>query len=149
MDIIDLLNSHLSDLINNESEKIDLSTTEGYEKYKTLIDELESSVKDNWLLGSIITPEVIENFKTFGKKVYEEAMEKNRKAGLDKHKEENVFPSSKIEDIDTKLHIHRLTQEYVDIMIKPYIEKDPDTINTINNAYTALFEFACWIFNHK
>ena len=47
MDIIDLLNSHLSDLINNESEKIDLSTTEGYEKYKTLIDELESSVKDN------------------------------------------------------------------------------------------------------
>ena len=92
MDIIDLLNSHLSDLINNESEKIDLSTTEGYEKYKTLIDELESSVKDNWLLGSIITPEVIENFKTFGKKVYEEAMEKNRKAELDKHKDKHIRP---------------------------------------------------------
>jgi len=149
MNILDLLNSNLPDLINDKSEKIDLSTTEGYEKYKTLINELESSVKDNWLFGSIITPEVIENFRTFGKTVHEEAMEKNTEVALDEPKEEKVFPSSKIENIDTKMQIHRLTQEYVDTMLKPYMEKGPNTTNNINNAYTALFEFACWIFNHK
>ena len=41
MNILDLLNSNLLDLVNDKSEKIDLSTLEGYEKYKTLINELE------------------------------------------------------------------------------------------------------------
>ena len=59
------------------------------------------------------------------------------------------IPSSKIENIDTKMQIHRLTQEYVDTMLKPYMEKGENTTNNINNAYTALFEFACWIYSHK
>lgn len=151
MDILDLLNSPLSDLMNNKTEKIDLSTTEGYEKYKSLINELESSVKDNWLFSSIITPEIIENFKNYGKIAHEEAMEKNTEVVTNEpeHEEEKVFPSSKIENIDTKMQIHRLTQEYVDTMLKPYMEKGPNTTNNINNAYTALFEFACWIYSHK
>ena len=149
MNILDLLNSNLLDLVNDKSEKIDLSTLEGYEKYKTLINELESTVKDNWLFSGIFTPEVIENLKTFGKTAYEEAMKKNKEVTLNEPKEENVFPSSKIKNIDTKMQIHRLTQEYVDTMLKPYMEKGPNTTNNINNAYTALFEFACWIFNHK
>ena len=68
---------------------------------------------------------------------------------LDKEKDENVFPSSKIENVETKMQIHRLTQEYVDTMLKPYMEEGENTTNNINNAYTALFEFACWIYSHK
>ncbi len=139
MDLENILN-----LLQNNSEKIDLSTTEGYDKYQKLVDELESTIKDNWFFSNIITPEVIENFRTIGKEAHENAVKNDTNTV-----ETNVFPSSKIENIDTKMQIHRLTQEYVDTMLKPYMEKGENTTNNINNAYTALFEFACWIYSHK
>lgn len=139
MDLVNIL-----DLLQNNSEKIDLSTTEGYDKYQKLVDELESTIKDNWFFSNIITPEVIENFRTIGKEAHENVVKNDTNTV-----ETNVFPSSKIENIDTKMQIHRLTQEYVDTMLKPYMEKGENTTNNINNAYTALFEFACWIYSHK
>jgi hypothetical protein len=43
------------------------------------------------------------------------------------------------------MQIHHLTQKYVDEMIKPYLGKEA-TNKQINDAYSALYEFACWIY---
>jgi hypothetical protein len=57
------------------------------------------------------------------------------------------IPSEKIKNIDIKLQIHRLTQKYIDEMIKPYLGENNN--KQINDAYSALYEFACWIYNQK
>jgi len=46
------------------------------------------------------------------------------------------------------LQIHKLVQEYVDTMIKPY-NHNQISQQQMNDAYAGLYEFACWIYNHK
>lgn len=58
----------------------------------------------------------------------------------------HVLPSENLDDIDKKLEIHKIVQEYVDSEIRPYVE-DNMTQEQISDAYSALYEFACWIMN--
>ena len=60
--------------------------------------------------------------------------------------DEHVLPSEKLKDVDKKLEIHKIVQEYVDSEIRPYVE-DNMTQEQISDAYSALYEFACWIMN--
>lgn len=60
--------------------------------------------------------------------------------------DEHVLPSEKLDDIDKKLEIHKIVQTYVDTEIRPYV-KDVMTQEQISDAYSALYEFACWIMN--
>lgn len=132
-------------------EKLDLSKKEDFDKYNNILNELEGVVKNNWLFGSIVNQEFIDNARKLGLEVYNKSKDEtpSKPKEVDEKKDAKFFPSSKIENVDTKMQIHRLTQEYVDTMLKPYMEKGENTTNNINNAYTALFEFACWIYSHK
>ena len=59
---------------------------------------------------------------------------------------EHVLPSEKLDDVEKKLEIHKIVQTYVDTEIRPYVE-DNMTQEQISDAYSALYEFACWIMN--
>ena len=54
--------------------------------------------------------------------------------------DEHVLPSEKLDDVD------KIVQTYVDSEIRPYVE-DNMTQEQISDAYSALYEFACWIMN--
>ena len=60
--------------------------------------------------------------------------------------DEHVLPSEKLYDVDKKLEIHKIVQTYGDSEIRPYVE-DNMTQEQISDAYSALYEFACWIMN--
>jgi len=49
--------------------------------------------------------------------------------------------------IDQKLQLHKIVQEYVDTMIKPFNKGGVLTNQQINDAYAGLYEFAAWIMN--
>ena len=60
---------------------------------------------------------------------------------------ELIRPSNKV-STEVGLQIHKLVQEYIDTMVKPYNPKNGGlSIESINNAYAGLYEFACWIYN--
>lgn len=195
-DFLDNLSSEVLDELYKikPTEKIDLKTKEGHDRFNTLCDELKHEIDSDIFLKSIFNNDIwIEGLKDLANRVYKNSQpadttdttdttdtadttdndkcDKNCTScdkdycvheevtgendtdeqisnEIDKNESFGI-PSSKIENIDTKMQIHRLTQEYVDTMLKPYMEKGENTTNNINNAYTALFEFACWIYSHK
>lgn len=53
-------------------------------------------------------------------------------------------PSTKV-PLEQGLQIHKLVQEYVDTMIKPYAGNNLTT-QQINDAYAGLVEFAAWLY---
>jgi hypothetical protein len=53
---------------------------------------------------------------------------------------------SELLDYDHKLQLHKITQQYIDEMIKPY-NNGKLTDEQINDAYAGLYEFAAWIMN--
>lgn len=145
---------------------LDLTNENDYKKYNELIDNLESLMPECNSFLSLFgfdDNNICEKFREIGKLIHDNK-EKDKEKDKDncetkidvKNEEENninnavtknVIPSANINNIDTKLQIHRLTQEYIDTMMKPYLEKSENMTKQLNNAYTALFEFACWIYN--
>lgn len=154
----------------DDIETLNLKDEKDYKKFNDIVDNLESSTKDGFM-SSIFTKEMFDAIRNLAKQchdsdteeicnhdcssceneccVHEEIIEEDDNVDTHEDEPKSILPSANISNIDTKMQIHRLTQEYVDTMLKPYMEKGPNTTNNINNAYTALFEFACWIFNHK
>ena len=119
-------------------EVFDLTTKEGLEGYNKQLDQLENSDLRILKLFGIDGDEVIDRLRKVGNAIYE-----NNK----KEKEENKFTRpSDLLDVDKKLQIHKIVQEYVDTMIKPF-NNGKLTENQINDAYAGLFEFACWVMN--
>lgn len=151
-------------------EKLNLKDEKDYKKFNNIVDDLESQFKGNSFLSSIFGKDVFDSIRNLAEIchnsntqesdiencdhncseceneccVHEEVIGEN-----EENNSKSILPSANISNIDIKMQIHRLTQEYVDTMLKPYMEKGPNTTNNINNAYTALFEFACWIYSHK
>lgn len=68
---------------------------------------------------------------------------------IEVNKQEVKFerPSSKL-TTEQGLQLHKLTQEYVDTMVKPYA-KNHMSEQAINDAYVGLYEFAAWILLKK
>lgn len=144
-------------------EVLDLTNENDYKKYNELIDTLESMMPDCNSIMSFFgfNNDICNKFREIGKIIhdtnekYEESnlIKNNNKTVIDKEITTNnavtkkEIPSSNIKNIDVKMQIHRLTQEYIDTMMKPYLKKSEKTTKDLNNAYTALFEFACWIYN--
>ena len=168
--------NNLSELISlfpnsGNIEKLNLKDEKDYKKFNTIVDDLESQFKGNSFLSSIFGKDVFDSIRNLAEICHNANTQDSDVENCDyncaecekechtpeeedvcEDKENNselIFPSAKIENIDIMMQIHRLTQEYVDTMLKPYMEKGPNTTNNINNAYTALFEFACWIYSHK
>jgi len=60
-----------------------------------------------------------------------------------------IMPSELLDNTDIKLQIHHLVTEYCDNYIKPYVDDKKLGNELANNAYAGLYEFACWLYNHK
>ena len=121
-------------------EVFDLTTKEGLEGYNKQLDQLENSDLGILKLFGIDGDDVIDRLRKIGIAIYEN----NKK---EKEEETNKFTRpSDLLDVDKKLQIHKIVQEYVDTMIKPF-NNGKLTENQINDAYAGLFEFACWVMN--
>lgn len=125
---------------NNFVEFFDLTTDEGFNSYNEQLDELSKKMNSDILkyLG-INQKELIKNLKNLGEKIHN--------ASKKEEKKEPKFtrPSDSL-SVDKKLQIHKIVQEYIDTMIKPF-NNGKLTNDQINDAYAGLFEFACWVMN--
>ena len=148
----------------------DLSTEEGLKGYNEQLDQLENASLDVLNSFGINGKEWINGMRDLGQKIYEQNKKKEQKK-LDKaqrivkqavkqmeRKEEDhsdepeedenpkfVRPSQNL-SVQQKLQLHKIVQEYVDTMIKPYNDGHL-TNGQINDAYAGLYEFAAWIMN--
>lgn len=121
-------------------EVFDLTTKEGLEGYNKQLDKLENSDLSILKLFGIDGDDVIDKLRKMGNAIYEN----NKK---EKEEETNKFTRpSDLLDVDKKLQIHKIVQEYIDTMVKPF-NNGKLTKNQINDAYAGLFEFACWVMN--
>lgn len=157
-DFIDLLDFSklFGDLKNStlimDEDKIDLSTKEGLNKFNEKLDIIENNELSK-LFMEHITGKKIYELRDLAKNYFDVAQPNQPKIDdtlKDVKKDEMIKheinrPSKNIE-VNIGLQIHKLVQEYIDTMIKPYA-KGIMSDESINDAYAGLYEFACWIYN--
>jgi len=120
-------------------EVFDLTTKEGLEGYNKQLDQLENTDLSILKLFGLNGNDVIDKLRKIGNAIYENNKEE------EEEKPKFTRPSDLL-DVNKKLQIHKIVQEYVDTMIKPF-NNGKLTDNQINDAYAGLFEFACWVMN--
>ena len=134
---------HLLDSVN-ENEKLDLTKKEDVEKFHEKINELrenEAFLTLTQIFGYDLTDELDELDK-FADNTFQKAEEKR------KQEEKKIErPSTKL-TTEQGLQIHKLVQEYVDTMVRPFNNGVLSNAQ-INDAYAGLYEFAAWILNKK
>ena len=134
---------HLLDSVN-EDEKLDLTKKEDVEKFHEKINELrenEAFLTLTQIFGYDLTDELDELDK-FADNTFQKA-EKKRK----QEEKKIERPSAKL-TTEQGLQIHKLVQEYVDTMVRPFNNGVLSNAQ-INDAYAGLYEFAAWILNKK
>ena len=128
----------------NEDEKLDLTKKEDIEKFHEKINELrenEAFLTLTRIFGYDLTDELDELDK-FADNTFQKAEEKR------KQEEKKIErPSTKL-TTEQGLQIHKLVQEYVDTMVRPFNNGVLSNAQ-INDAYAGLYEFAAWILNKK
>ena len=134
---------HLLDSVN-EDERLDLTKKEDVEKFHEKINELrenEAFLTLAQIFGYDLTDELNELDK-FADNTFQKAEEKR------KQEEKKIErPSTKL-TTEQGLQIHKLVQEYVDTMVRPFNNGVLSNAQ-INDAYAGLYEFAAWILNKK
>lgn len=134
---------HLLDSVN-EDEKLDLTKKEDVEKFHEKINELRENevfLTLTQIFGYDLTDELDELDK-FADNTFQKAEEKR------KQEEKKIErPSTKL-TTEQGLQIHKLVQEYVDTMVRPFNNGVLSNAQ-INDAYAGLYEFAAWILNKK
>ena len=134
---------HLLDSVN-EDERLDLTKKEDVEKFHEKINELRENAAFLTLaqiFGYDLTDELNELDK-FADNTFQKAEEKR------KQEEKKIErPSAKL-TTEQGLQIHKLVQEYVDTMVRPFNNGVLSNYQ-INDAYAGLYEFAAWILNKK
>lgn len=173
-DLFNLISNLNLDDTNATVDKIDLSKKEDVEKVHEIIRDFKNDgVMKNltkWILSDVTDfDEFMDNLDASVDEIHERLTTNSNdedsnneteykedksveKVVIDKSEQtdaDNIVerPSIKI-DINKGLQIHKLVQEYVDTMIKPY-SKGCLSNEQINDAYAGLYEFACWIYNHE
>ena len=144
-------NDIISDNDNDNVKVYDLTTDEGIKDYNKQLDDLDKTDLDFLNDFGIDAKKLIKEMRNLGNHIYESNKEDEEPAQkqLDRKTVDHTDtekierPSDKL-SVDQKLQLHKITQEYVDTMIKPY-SKGQLTNNQINDAYAGLFEFAAWI----
>ena len=121
-------------------EVFDLTTKEGLEGYNKQLDQLENSDLSILKLFGIDGNDIIDKLRDIGNAIYE-----NNTKEEEEETPKFIRPSDLL-DVDKKLQIHKIVQEYIDTMVKPF-NNGKLTKNQINDAYAGLFEFACWVMN--
>ena len=134
---------HLLDSVN-EDERLDLTKKEDVEKFHEKINELrenEAFLTLAQIFGYDLTDELNELDK-FADNTFQKSEEKR------KQEEKKIErPSTKL-TTEQGLQIHKLVQEYVDTMVRPFNNGVLSNAQ-INDAYAGLYEFAAWILNKK
>ena len=155
--LIDAFTKYGNDIItdnDNDNVKVyDLTTDEGIKDYNKQLDELSETDLDFLNDFGIDAKKLIKEMRNLGNHIYESNKEDEEQVQqqLDRktvdHTDNEKFerPSDKL-SVDQKLQLHKITQEYVDTMIKPYNNGQLNNAQ-INDAYAGLFEFAAWIMN--
>lgn len=159
-----------ADVDEKDVQVYDLSTEEGLKGYNEQLDQLENASLDVLNSFGINGKEWIKGMRDLGQKIHEQNKKKEQKK-LDKaqrivkqavkqmeRKEEDhsdepeedenpkfVRPSQRL-TVPQKLQLHKIVQEYVDTMIKPFNDGHL-TNGQINDAYAGLYEFAAWVMN--
>lgn len=138
---------------NDFIKVFDLTTDEGFEGYNEQLKELSKQLDSSIFKYLGINQETLINgLKQIGEEIHNASKKENNKIEKpidtkQKEKEESKFTRpSDLLSVDKKLQIHKIVQEYVDTMVKPF-NNGQLTDNQINDAYAGLFEFACWIMN--
>lgn len=140
--------------INNDKEKVlDITNDNDYKEFVNTVNELKNNETFDFVSsffdidGNKLCDEILEAVNNYRKENVKKEQPKKEEPKLIEQKIER--PSSKI-NVNIGLQIHKLVQEYVDTMIKPYNPKNNGLSDSqINDAYAGLYEFACWIYNHK
>ena len=134
---------HLLDSVN-EDERLDLTKKEDVEKFHKKINELrenEAFLALTQIFGYDLTDELDELDK-FADNTFQKAEEKRKQ-----EEKKLERPSTKL-TTEQGLQIHKLVQEYVDTMVRPFNNGVLSNAQ-INDAYAGLYEFAAWILNKK
>lgn len=162
-----------ADMDDKDVQVYDLSTEEGLKGYNEQLDLLENNYLNELSAFGINGKEWINSMRELGKKIHVQNKYKEEKKQENKikksrslihealkqmeRKEEDyteepeeeapkfVRPSQNL-SVPKKLQLHKIVQEYVDTMIKPYNDGHL-TNEQINDAYAGLYEFAAWIMN--
>lgn len=160
-----------TDMDDNDVQVYDLSTEEGLKGYNEQLDQLENASLDVLNAFGINGKEWIKSMRELGNKIYEQNKKKQtghkesvkfnikdivknnvkmQRQEIDHSEEEEKEKKFKkpSEDltISQKLQLHKIVQEYVDTMVKPY-NNGLLTNQQINDAYAGLYEFAAWVMN--
>ena len=134
---------HLLDSVN-EDERLDLTKKEDVEKFHEKINELRENA-EFLTLAQIFGYDLIDELNEldkFADNTFQKAEEKR------KQEEKKIErPSAKLTP-EQGLQIHKLVQEYVDTMVRPF-NNGVLSNDQINDAYAGLYEFAAWILNKK
>lgn len=140
---LDLIISALNMMLNKNQDntELDLTKEEDVQKFHELVNELKGNSWISTLVTGLIGEdnEFFDKLNTFADNYYQE-VHKNDQPQFDR-------PSDHI-PTNVGLQIHKLVQEYIDTMIKPYAKGILDN-KSINDAYVGLYDFACWIFNKE
>ena len=174
MDLTNLMRmlAPFADMDDKDVQVYDLSTEEGLKGYNEQLDQLENASLDVLNSFGINGKEWIKGMRDLGEKIHnqnkKEKKQPERKESVkvtpkdivknnvkmqrqeidhSEEEEEKKFkkPSEDL-TINQKLQLHKIVQEYVDKMIKPY-NNGLLTNQQINDAYAGLYEFAAWIMN--
>ena len=152
-----------SDLDYGDVQVHDLSTDEGLKGFNKQLDQIENAELDVLNSFGINGKEWVKSMRDLGQKIHNQNKKndivKNSVKQMERkeadHSEEPeedenpkitfVCPSQRL-TVPQKLQLHKIVQEYVDTMIKPYNDGHL-TNEQINDAYAGLYEFAAWIMN--
>lgn len=141
-DNLDLIISALNMMLNKNQDntELDLTKEEDVQKFHELVNELKGNSWISTLVTGLIGEdnEFFDKLNTFADNYYQ--AHKNGQPQIDR-------PSNHI-PTNVGLQIHKLVQEYIDTMIKPYAKGILDN-KSINDAYVGLYEYSCWIFNKE
>ena len=159
----DLSNFNL-DKLNDSVKEIDLTNEDDYNDLVNQINEIKNDDTSKFVsaffgLDEDFYDDVLDLLKKYRKQLIEQNQKKDKEyqpevAQVKKLIEDKSEEQPKIQrpsqNISTEagLQIHKLVQEYVDTMIKPYNPKVGGlTTKQINDAYAGLYEFATWLYN--
>lgn len=141
-DNFDLIISALNMMLNKNQDntELDLTKEEDVQKFHELVNELKGNSWISTLVTGLIGEdnEFFDKLNTFADNYYQ--AHKNGQPQIDR-------PSNHI-PTNVGLQIHKLVQEYIDTMIKPYAKGILDN-KSINDAYAGIYEYSCWLYNHK
>ena len=142
----------------DDAEVYDLSTDEGLKGFNKQLDYIENAELDVLNSFGINGKEWVKSMRDLGQKIHDQNNKndiiKNSVKQMEQNEEdhskeiENNFnrPSQNL-SVSEKLQLHKIVQEYVDTMIKPYNKGNVLSNEQINDAYAGLYEFAAWIMN--